>query len=199
MNSMPVNLIPKLSTEETNEKVEEIFSDILRMTESPHVINMWRTLANSVPVLTGTWQLFSQVFFQSNLPMSLKSMIMFSVSASNHCTYCGAFLEVICRTVGVEGDTLQAIVNDLGGLNPERIQVIIRFAQKVARSPFAVTEEEFDMIRSYGITDEEILEIISIAAMGNYFDTIADSLKLQTDELFTSALPGGQLITNEGR
>jgi hypothetical protein len=55
------------------------------------------------------------------------------------------------------------------------------------------------MIRSYGITDEEILEIISIAAMGNYFDTIADSLKLQTDELFTSALPGGQLITNEGR
>jgi hypothetical protein len=87
----------------------------------------------------------------------------------------------------------------MGGLNPSRIQVIIRFPHNVARSPFAVTEEEFDMIRSYGITDEEILEIISIAAMGNYFDTIADSLKLQTDELFTSALPGGQLITNEGR
>ena len=124
---------------------------------------------------------------------------MFSVSAANHCTYCGAFLEVTCRTVGVEGETLQAIVNDLDSLNPERIQVIIRFAQKVARSPYAVMEEEFDLIRSYGITDEEMLEIVSLAAMGNYFDTIADTLKLESDDIFKRALPDGPLVTSADR
>lgn len=194
MNSMPVNLIPVIETEGTSEEAEALFNEILRVTQSPHVTNMWRTLANSLPVLSGTWQMFHQVFFQTNLPVSLKAMIMFSVSVANHCTYCGAFLEVTCRTLGVEGDSLQAIVNDLDKLNPERIQVIIRFAQKVAKSPHAVMEEEFDLIRSYGISDEEILEIVSLAAMGNYFDTIADALKLETDDFFREQLPGGQLV-----
>jgi uncharacterized peroxidase-related enzyme len=192
-------MIPAISPGEPSPETEELFSEILRVTGSPQLTNMWKTLANSLPVLTGTWRMFHSVFFQTNLPIPVKAMIMFSISSANQCTYCSAFLEVTCRTLGVEEASLRSIVGDLDSLNPERVQVIIRFAQRCARSPYSMTEEEFDTLRNFGINDEEILEIISLAAMGNYFDTIADSLKMETDDFFIQQLPGGPLVTREDR
>lgn len=194
MNLMPVHPIPLIEPKNGNEEIEIIFDEILRITESPTVTNMWRTLANSLPALCGTWQLMKQVFFESNLPLSLKAMILFSISAANRCAYCGAVMEVTCRTVGVEEDTLKAIVNDLDSLNPERVRVIIGFARRCAKTPYAITEADYDMVRGYGITDEELVEIVSLAAVGNYFDTLADALKLEADAFYTERLPDGQLV-----
>jgi alkylhydroperoxidase family enzyme len=90
---------------------------------------------------------------------------------------------------------LQAIVNNLDNLNPERVRVIIRFAQRCAMNPYEVSESEFEKVRDCGISNEELVEIVSLAALGNYIDTLADALKLETDDMFARELAGGQLVT----
>jgi alkylhydroperoxidase family enzyme len=89
---------------------------------------------------------------------------------------------------------LQQIVDDLDQLKPERLQGIVKFAMKCAEYPDLLTEEDYEMVREQGVTDEEIVEIISLAAIGTYFDTLAEALKLEPDSIYTAKLPGGPLV-----
>lgn len=93
----------------------------------------------------------------------------------------------------VEADEIDADVEQIFN-EILRVREIIRFARRCARTPYAVTEEDYEMVRNYGISDEEIVEIVSLAAVGNYFDTLADALKLETDSFYKEGLPAGQLV-----
>jgi alkylhydroperoxidase family enzyme len=53
-------------------------------------------------------------------------------------------------------------------------------------------EEDYEAVREQGVTDEEIVELIVIAAVANFSDTMADALKLEVDESVAQAL--GQRI-----
>jgi alkylhydroperoxidase family enzyme len=53
-----------------------------------------------------------------------------------------------------------------------------------------LSDADYDSVREQGVSDEEIVEIISLAALGNYLDTIADSLKLEVDDAIAQALRG---------
>ena len=54
--------------------------------------------------------------------------------------------------------------------------------------PQSLVDDDYQAIRDQGMSDEEIVEVISLAALGNYLDTIADSLKLDVDEAISEAL-----------
>ena len=71
---------------------------------------------------------------------------------------------------------------------------IIQFAIRCADEPLTVKEEDYAQIRNFGITDAEIVEIVSLAAMGSYFDILADALKLEVDSYLRELLPGEQLV-----
>ena len=43
-------------------------------------------------------------------------------------------------------------------------------------------------MRERGVSDEELVEIIQIAAIGNYLDTLADALKIEVDSAITDVL-----------
>jgi alkylhydroperoxidase family enzyme len=51
-----------------------------------------------------------------------------------------------------------------------------------------VVAEDFDRVREQGITDEELVEIILVAAAANYVDTLADTFKIEVDPMVTEAL-----------
>lgn len=194
MKTPRTNLIPFMSPDEADPEIAEVYAAIQDTSEVPVVSNMWQILGNSMCALTGSWQLFSNLYLQGNLPMTLKALILFSVASAHHCRYCGAIHEVTCRFLGIEEANLEAIVHDLGRLTPERMRKIIQFAIRCADEPHALTEEDFAQIRDYGISNSEIVEIISIAAMGSYFDILAESLKLEVDDYLQELLPGEQLV-----
>ena len=64
------------------------------------------------------------------------------------------------------------------------------FAKKCATDPHSLGDADYENLREQGISDEEIVEIIALAALGNYLDTIADALKLEVDEAIAQALQG---------
>jgi len=175
---------------ESTGEVGVIFEEIQRELGIPFVPNIGKSLAHSPTALKGYWAVFSHVFMQTSLPNSLAAMILYAIASANNCNYCGSIHKVTCRTVGIDEDTLSALDDNLEVLSPKRVQAIVSFARKCAMNPQSLVSDDYQSLREQGINDQEIVEIISLAALGNYLDTIADSLKLDVDEAISQALQG---------
>ena len=190
MTQLPVSALSLTEEEGASGDVKETFDDIRRVMELPFIPNIHKAVATSPNVLKGTWDVLRNVFLGTSLPMPLASMILFSIAAAKKCQYCSAVHQVTCKTLGVDEDTLAALDGNLETLTPQRVQAIIKFAQKCALSPQSLNAEDYDEVRNQGISDQELLEIISLAALGNYLDTLADAMKIEVDSAFTEALGG---------
>lgn len=185
-----MSALPSIEESEASGEVAPIYEEIQRELGIPFVPNIDKALAVSPKALAGKWQVFRNVFLGTSLPASLAAMILYTVAAANKCNYCGSIHKVTCRTVGIDEDTLAALDSDLAGLSPRRVQAIVAFAKKCAVDRHNLTDADYESVREQGISDEEIVEIVSLAALGNYLDTIADSLKLEVDEAIVQALRG---------
>jgi alkylhydroperoxidase family enzyme len=93
-----------------------------------------------------------------------------------------------CRTLGVDEETLTLLVKDLGNVNPERIRAIIEFALKVAKDPQGLVAADYDRVREQGVTDEEIVEIVTVAGFAVFSDIMADALKVEVEAPIAQAL-----------
>lgn len=173
---------------ESNIEVAATFAEIQRELGIPFVPNIGKTLALSPSALKGYWAVFNNVFMKTSLPNSLAAMILYTIASANNCNYCGSIHKVTCRTVGIDEETLSALDNNLSALAPKRVQAIVSFARKCAMDPQSLISTDYEGLYEQGISDEEVVEIISLAALGNYLDTIADSLKLDVDEAIAEAL-----------
>jgi uncharacterized peroxidase-related enzyme len=183
-----VSQLPQIEEIDATAEVAEIYDDIRRELEIPFVPNIDKTLAIAPNMLRGEWEVLRNVFLKTSLPTSLAAMILFSISAANKCGYCGPMMKVTCMTLGVDAETLESLDNDLESLSPRRVQVIVKFAKKCAMDRANLTAQDFDEVRAQGISDAEIMEVISLAALTNYLNTIADSLKVDVEDAILAAL-----------
>ena len=188
MPNSPISQLPLIEENEASGQTAELFNNIKEVVEIPFVPNIYKSVAAAPNALAGTWDVVRNVFLQTSLPKSLASMIMFSIAAARNCQYCSAVHQVTCKTLGVEEETLSALQDDLSAVAPERVQAIVLFAQKCALNPQELTAGDYDKVREHGVSDEEIIEVVSLAALGNYLDTVADALKVPVDSVFRDAL-----------
>ncbi len=70
----------------------------------------------------------------------------------------------------------------------EKDMAMLRFAEKMTRTPARMTQDDVESLRSVGFSDKEILDITHIAALFNYLDRVADALGTQLDSW--KATPG---------
>lgn len=188
MPTIPISGLPLVTQPENDGQVNAVYEDIQKVLQVPFVPDLFKSLAASPLVVAGTWEAHKRVYLQTSLPMSLKAMILYSISSSRNCEYCAVVHHVTCRTLGVDEETLRVLTHNLDGLTPHRVQSIVKFALACASDPQALTEEDYDALRANGIDDEEIMEIIGLAAYGVYLDVVADGAKVRVDEVFSSAL-----------
>jgi alkylhydroperoxidase family enzyme len=66
--------------------------------------------------------------------------------------------------------------------------VTIEFALRVASGSKDLVREDYDKLRAHGVTDEELVEIIQVAAIGSSGDVLADALKVEVDDMVAQAL-----------
>ena len=183
-----VSDLPLIEEQEATGEVAQIYADFKRELQIPFVSNMMQGLAISPAALSIHWA-FTQSFFKhTTIPQSLTAMILFAIAETGNCEYCSAGNELTCRTLGIDEETLSALVEDIGNVSPQRIAAIIEFALKVSHDPQGLVAEDYERVREQGITDEELVEIILIAAIGNYSDTLADALKIEVESMVSEAL-----------
>ena len=172
---------PMLDEKEVTGEVAELFNTVKRELQLPFVPNMIKTIGNSSAALAIHMGMFQILVEHLTLPLSLMAMISYTVAEYANCEYCSANNELLCRNLGIDEETLKKVAQDLGNVNPERVRVIIQFSVKMAQDPQGVTNEDFDRMRELGVSDEEILEIILIAAHAVSADIIADTLKVPVE------------------
>jgi uncharacterized peroxidase-related enzyme len=180
--------LPVIEEEEATGEVARIYDDIKREMQIPFVPNGPKALAISPGSLAIYWDLMRSFYQHITLPQSLTAMALFTIAKTNHCQYCSATNELVCRQLGVDEETLDALVEDLTKVYPQRVRAIIEFAVKASRDPQGLLPEDYERVRAQGVTDEELVETIFIAALGKYFDTLADALKIEVDPAVAQAL-----------
>ena len=180
--------LPIIEEEDATGEVAGIYADIKRELQLPIVPNHLKVLAVSPAALTTYWDFTRSFYRNTTLPDSLTSMILFAIAERANCQYCSASHELTCRTLGVDEETLRSLADDLGHVSPQRVQAVIEFAIKVAEDPQSLAAEDYERVREQGVTDEELVEIILIAAIGKFNDTLADAVKIEIDDMVVEAL-----------
>lgn len=156
--------------------------------QMPFIPNMMKAMAGSPEMLALQWGLTKAYYTHTTLPQSLMAMIGYTIATKSNCTYCSVGNELTCRTLGIDEETLDKLVKDLGNVNPKRVRSIIEFALKVAKDPQGLVKADYDKVRDQGVSDEEIIEIIVVSAMSVFVDTLADALQIEVEEVTTQAL-----------
>ncbi len=82
MSELPISKLAFVDEDAATGEVAEVYNDIKRVMEIPFVLNIHKFAAGSPKVLAGTWDVFRNIFLQTSLPMSLASMILYSIAAA---------------------------------------------------------------------------------------------------------------------
>jgi uncharacterized peroxidase-related enzyme len=180
--------IAGISEAEATGEVAAIFGQVKEAMQIPFVPNMLQMLANSPQALKATVGAIAELQLNSTLPRPVVSMLLYSIAAASECRYCGSMHKLSCRTLGIDDATLAALSGNLGTLTPERVQAIVAFAVKAAKSPKDLSGGDFEKLRDMGISDAEIVEIVALAALGGYLDAVADALRIDVDEMIAQGL-----------
>jgi uncharacterized peroxidase-related enzyme len=190
MGYMTTGAFKMVEEDEAEGEVAEIYTFIRREMGLPYVPNSAKTLAVSPAALKIFCDITQSYNTNTTLPQSLISMILYTVAKTGDCKYCSATNELACRTLGIDQEALDTLVDDLPNFSPQRVRVIIEFALKVAHDRKNVVKEDYDKVRAQGISDAEIVEIAVIAAIGVMNDTLSDALHIEVDHQTVEALGG---------
>jgi uncharacterized peroxidase-related enzyme len=188
MGEIAANGIRLVEEDEATGEVAALYEEIKREMMVPEVPNLFKALGASPAALAISWAWFGALYRHSTLPQSLLAMILYAIAEQNHCQYCSASHELSCRTLGIDEETLRTLINDLPHLTPERIRATIQFALKIARSSKSLVREDYDAVRAQGVSEEELVELIHLAAMASSGDVLADALKIEVDPAVSEAL-----------
>ena len=60
-------------------------------------------------------------------------------------------------------------------------RVMLEFAEKLTRTPGAVSSEDVDQLRLEGFNDAAIHDIVQVTALFNYFGRLADGLGIEPE------------------
>src|SRR5690606_35832521 len=114
-------------------------------------------------------------------------------------TYCAVAHSKFLRDVCGDGATVQAIADDpTGGRLEEQDRAVFTFATKVVRDPASVQQSDVDAVRSAGLSDAEVIDVVFAVAARLFFTTVLDGLGAQLDrataEEFEPGLRDGMLV-----
>ena len=176
--------IPTLEPSQASEDVRDVYSDFQRRMGFPAAPNFIKTQGHSLAVMRGTWGLVQNVLVGGLLPRTLKEMLFSAISKDRACRYCEAAHLACCRMLGVDTATLEQLVTNLDSVTPEKARDIILFGVKCARDPQSLETADYDRLREHGLTQPEIVELVSMSALAVYANIIADATGMAPDAMF---------------
>jgi alkylhydroperoxidase family enzyme len=181
MEYMKVNQLPIVDETDAEGDVAKVFEEYKRVMEIPYVPNMLKGLAPSPAALSIHWELIKSLMNHTTFPETVLYIILYSIAKSRDNDYTSGNNELSCRTLGIEESTISTLVENIDNVGPERVREIVKFALEVSKDPNGLTAEAFERVRESGVTDDELIEMIQIAAISNYLETIARALEISMD------------------
>jgi uncharacterized peroxidase-related enzyme len=176
--------IPILKPEDAPPDVKTVYQEFIRKMSFPQPPNFIMTQGHSPSVARGTWELVRNVLVGGEIPRWAKEMVFVAISLDRQCRYCSAAHLACCRMLGVTPGTLEYLVHDVNTLtNPQAKQMIL-FALKCSRNPQSLVASDFALLSKQGLSQSQIVELISMSALAVYANIIADATAMDPDPMF---------------
>jgi alkylhydroperoxidase family enzyme len=97
-------------------------------------------------------------------------------------------------------DELAAVIKDYrhAGLPQEEV-ALMSFAQKISSEPGQIDQHDMDELRRFGLTDEDILNVVIVCTARNFFSKTLDALASEPDEAYFELEPSLLDLLTPGR
>ncbi|KIH75911.1 uncharacterized peroxidase-related enzyme [Geoalkalibacter ferrihydriticus] len=172
--------IPSLDPQSAQARTAEIFVEIKQAFGM--VPNLFRAYANHPPLLEANWFKVKKVMMEGVLARKAKEAIAVLVSKDNGCDYCVAAHEAALRSIGVSGEEIKAIENDLQQAEFSRKErALIAFARKANIAPLRIEDSEVKALRDLGADAAEIVEALGVMELFAGFNKFLDALQVEID------------------
>ncbi|MYE90948.1 peroxidase [Candidatus Poribacteria bacterium] len=77
-------------------------------------------------------------------------------------------------------------------------RAILEFAEKVTVAAYTVQPSDLDLLRSHGLDDETIFDVVEVVGLFNSINRIADALGIELEDfLDTADLPSVSTVGNK--
>jgi uncharacterized peroxidase-related enzyme len=134
--------------------------------------------------------------------MDLRRYELTTVAAARRVrsSYCTLAHGSVLASDFLEPDAVQAVVTDhtTAGLEPIDVAVM-DLADKVAHDATSVSESDTDRLRSLGLSDAEILEVVLAASARCFFSKTLDGLGVEPDARYAQLDPPLRDVLTVGR
>ena len=121
----------------------------------------------------------------SGLTKAEREMIVVATSGVNHCLYCvvahGAILRIYAKNPQVADQV--AVDHRKADVTP-RQRAMLDFAVKLARTPEAMVESDYETLRAQGFGDEDIWDIGGITAFFALSNRMAHLIAMRPNDEF---------------
>jgi uncharacterized peroxidase-related enzyme len=106
-----------------------------------------------------------------------KEYVFLVTSAANLSTYCVTAHCEIVRMLGIHGPEPERVAIDHNGTDiPVPDKALLNFALKLNATPKKVDAEDIDELRTYGFTDQQILETIIMVGVSQFANVVSFGL-----------------------
>jgi uncharacterized peroxidase-related enzyme len=168
----------------TDPKAKAVYEEIKAELGFGIVPNLFKSMASHPDFLEANWKKFRGVILQGELPRTLKEMIGVAISQANNSEYALKVHLHGLSALGMSEESLRTRVSDFEACPlPAREKAAIRFGLLAARQPHDLKEEQLAELRTLGLDDAEIFEIIATANLFTGVNQYTDAIHLEVDAL----------------
>ena len=164
---------------EMYEADREAFADLPNFTRAfslrPEIYAVWRHLNGAI---------------KANMDLRRYELATVAAARRLRSSYCTLAHGSVLMAKFLEPEAVRALVDDYrtAGLDPVDLAVM-ELADKVADEAISVTQADVDGLRSLGLTDPEILDVVLAAAARCFFSKTLDALGAEPDAKYGELEP----------
>lgn len=127
---------------------------------------------------------------RSNMRLRRYELVTFAASQELGCSYCMLAHGTILHKNFFSVDEMLSIVKDYrnAGLTTEEV-ALMALAKKIIRKAGDVNEADIQELREFGLSDEEILDVVLVIDMRAFFSKTIDALGADPDDVYKDLDP----------
>ena len=153
-----------------------------------HVPNLTRAFSHRPDVYAAWRQLNGAI--KANMDLRRYELATVAAACRLRSSYCTLAHGSVLMDKFVAPDELAAIVTDHHGAGLDPVDVaVMDLADKVALDATSVTQADVDALRSHGLSDAEVFDVIAAAAARCFFSKVLDGVGAQADAKYAELDP----------
>lgn len=168
--------INAINASEAQGEVKELLNSVQKKFGA--IPNIFRVAANSEVTLSSLLN-FMGTLSTGNLDRSIAERIAILSAQENGCDYCLSAHVHIAKSVGLSESEINLSRDARSSDN--KIESILIFARSIIRNNGRVSDSECNNLKQQGVSDSEILEIVTNVCLNIFTNYLNNSMKTEID------------------